>query len=191
MRIRAAALAAAMVMTGACDGDAEPPLIGISEAGVDGVVGSLRILAVHVVAPHGDRYPRGTDLRVVLTIVNVGGAPDALVGAESANARRVDIRWDRNCDGKPEVMPRLPIAPADQPTSPQGTVGAGPFDPYDLLLVSIREDVLAGTTVPLTLSFERAGRLVTAAYVQPESAHIVEPVRRCSPSTSHTPAPKR
>jgi hypothetical protein len=48
------------------------------------------------------------------------------------------------------------------------------------LRISVHRDVLAGTTIDLTLNFQKAGRIVTAAYVQPKSANIVEPVRRCA-----------
>jgi copper(I)-binding protein len=179
-----AVLAATMVVAGACGGgESKPPVVGIGEAGVDSVAGSLRILAVHVVAPSGDGYPSGSDLRVILTIVNVGAAPDALVGASSPDAERVEIRWDRNCDGRPEVVARLPIAPEEAP-APANRAGVGPFDPYDLLVVAVRHDVPAGTNVPLSLTFERAGKVSTSAYVQPRSAHIAEPVRRCAPPAS-------
>jgi copper(I)-binding protein len=171
-----------MVVAGACGGDeSKPPVAGIGEAGVDSVAGSLRILAVHVVAPAGDGYASGSDLRVILTIVNVGAAPDALVGASSPDAERVEIRWDRDCDGRPEVVPHLPIAPEEAP-APANPAGVGPFDPYDLLVVAVRRDVPAGTTVPLSLTYERAGKVSTSAYVQPRSANITEPVRRCAPA---------
>jgi copper(I)-binding protein len=166
-----------MVVAGACGDESKPPVAGNGNAGVDSVAGSLRILAVHVVAPAGDGYPSGSDLRVILTIVNVGAAPDALVGASSPDAERVEIRWDHDCDGRPEVVPRLPIAPEEAPAP----AGAGPFDPYDLLIVAVRHEVPAGTTVPLSLIFERAGKVGTSAYVQPRSANIAEPVRRCAP----------
>jgi copper(I)-binding protein len=179
-----AVLAVTMVVAGACGGgESKPPVAGISEAGVDSVAGSLRILAVHVVAPSGDGYPSGSDLRVILTIVNVGAAPDTLVGASSPDAEHVEIRWDRNCDGRPEAVPRLPIA-AEEAPAPANRAGVGPFDPYDLLVVTIRQAVPAGTNVPLSLTFERAGKVSTSAYVQPRSANIAEPVRRCVPRPS-------
>ncbi|MEU8608888.1 copper chaperone PCu(A)C [Actinoplanes sp. NPDC048791] len=173
-------LAVTTVMAGACGGndEADPPVVGIAEAGFDSVAGTLRILAVHVVPPVGDEYRSGSDLRVVLTIVNVGAAPDALIGASSPDAARVEIRWDRDCDGRPDVVSRLPIASAEA-AAPEKPAGVGPFDRYDLLVVAVRRDLPAGTTIPLTLTFERAGKLNTSAYVQPRSANITEPVRRC------------
>jgi copper(I)-binding protein len=178
-----AMLAATMVVAGACGGEPKPPVVGIAQAGVDSVAGSLRILAMHVVAPAGDGYPSGSDLRVIFTVVNVGTAPDALVGVSSPDAERVEIRWDRDCDGRPEVVPRLPIAPEEAPVSAK-PAGVGPFDPYDLLVVAVRHDVPAGTNVPLSLTFGRAGKVSTSAYVQPRSANITEPVRRCVPPAS-------
>jgi copper(I)-binding protein len=176
-------IAGTMLAGGACADESEPPVAGVAEAGVDSVVGSLRILATHVVAPAGDEYPSGSDLRVIFTVVNVGTAPDALVSVSSPVAARVEIRWDRDCDGRPEVVPQLPITPAQAP-APAKPAGAGPFDPYDLLVVAVRQDVPAGTDLPLSLTFLRAGTVNTEAYVQPKSANMAEPVRRCVPSSS-------
>jgi len=179
-RCAAAVLLAVVTATaGACGEDREPKPHNINETGVDTVIGDLRILAVHVPAPDGDRYPRGSDLRVILTIVNVGTTTDSLTRASVLDAERTEIRWDRNCDGTLETLDRLPLAPAGG-TGPAEPAAAGPFDPYDVMAFSVRRDVLAGTTIGLTLTFQHAGRIVTAAYVQPRSANIAEPVRRCA-----------
>jgi hypothetical protein len=175
---------------GACASDVPPKISGVQEIGVDGAVGDLRVLAIHVEPPPTDRYSRDADLRVIFTIVNVGTAADAMVGASSPDAERTEIRWDRGCDGTPDVVRRLPIAPAAAADTTTAT-GVSPFDPYDLVLVSIRRDVLAGATIPLVLTFERAGRLDTAAYVPPSSARFAEPVRRCAPERSRTPTVSR
>jgi hypothetical protein len=178
-RFATAVLLAVMTATaGGCGDDGRPQSRTINETGVDTVVGDLRILAVHVPAPDGDRFPRGSDLRVIFTIVNVGTTTDSLTRASVPDAERTAIRWDRNCDGRLETLDRLPIAPAGGigPAEP----AAGPFDPYDLMVFSVHRDVLAGTTIDLILTFQHAGRIVTAAYVQPKSANIVEPVRHCA-----------
>jgi len=186
-RCAAAALLAVVTATaGACgDADAKPQPGTINETGVDTVLGDLRILAVHVPASGSDRFPRGSDLRVILTIVNVGIATDSLTRVSVPGAERTAIRWDRDCDGKLETVDRLPLAPAGG-SGPAAPAAAGPFDPYDVLVFSIRRDVLAGTTIDLTLTFQHAGRIVTAAYVQPKSANIVEPVRHCAGRSPRT-----
>jgi hypothetical protein len=179
-RCAAAVLIAVLTATaGACGDDAEPKPANINETGVDTVAGDLRILAVHVPAPAGDRYPRGSDLRVVLTIVNVGTTTDSLTRASVADAEGTAIRWDHDCDGALEKVDRLPLAPAGG-TAPKEPAAADPFDPYDLMVFSVHREVLAGTTIGLILTFRHAGRIVTAAYVQPRSANIAEPVRRCA-----------
>jgi hypothetical protein len=179
-RCAAAVLIAVLTATaGACGNDGEPKPANINETGVDAVVGGLRILAVHVPAPGGDRYPRGSDLRVVLTIVNVGTTTDSLTRVSVPDAEGAAIRWDRDCDGALETADRLPLAPAGG-TRPAESAAADPFDPYELMVFSVHRDVLAGTTIGLTLTFQHAGRIVTAAYVQPKSANIAEPVRRCA-----------
>jgi len=179
-RCAAAVLLAVVTATaGACGENGKSKTHNINETGVDTVVGDLRILAVHVPAPDGDRFPRGSDLRVVLTIVNVGTTTDSLTWASVSDAERTAIRWDRNCDGTLETLDRLPFVPAGG-IGPAEPAAAGPFDPYDVMAFSVRRDVLAGTTIGLALTFQHAGRIVTAAYVQPRSANIAEPVRRCA-----------
>ncbi|MEV6849670.1 copper chaperone PCu(A)C [Actinoplanes sp. NPDC051411] len=165
---------------GACGTASSPPAGNVNDTGVDTLAGNLHLLAVHVPAPSGDGYPKGADLRVILTIVNLGRAPDALVAASTPDARKAEIRWDRNCDSKPDVVSRLPIAPADDPAPAER--GVQPFDPYDVLLVAATREVLAGTEVPLTLRFTTAGTVRTSAYVLPKTAHIEEPVRTCKRS---------
>ncbi|HET6532351.1 MAG TPA: hypothetical protein VFH03_17330 [Actinoplanes sp.] len=95
------------------------------------------------------------------------------------------IRWDRNCDGTLETLDRLPLAPAGG-AGPAEPAAADPFDPYDVIAFAVRRDVPAGTTVDLALTFQQAGRIVTAAYVQPKSANIVEPARRCAARSPRT-----
>jgi len=170
---------------GACGTATSPPAGNVNETGVDTVVRNLRLLAVHVAAPDGDAYPKGADLRVMLTIVNRGTVPDALVAVSTPDTAHSEIRWDRDCDGKPDVVNRLPVAPAGDPAP--GRDGVGPFDPYDLLLVAARRVIPAGTDVPLTLKFATAGTVRTNAYVLPKTAHIGEPVRACTRS----PSPRR
>jgi hypothetical protein len=185
MRCAAAVLLAVVTAAaGACGGDEQPKPANINETGVDTIVGDLRILAVHVPAPDGDRYPRGSNLRVILTIVNVGTTTDTLTRASVPDAEHTAIRWDRNCDGTLETVDQLPLAPAGGagPAEP----AADPFDPYDVMVFSVRRDVPAGTTIGLTLTFQHAGRIVTAAYVQPRSANIAEPVRRCAARSART-----
>ncbi|WP_203904007.1 copper chaperone PCu(A)C [Virgisporangium aliadipatigenens] len=165
--------------SGACGEDQTPKSANTNETGVDTVVGHLRILAVHVPAPDGHRYPRGSDMRVILTIVNVGTTTDTLTRVSVPDADRTAIRWDHNCDGTLDTLDGLPVAPAGG-AGPAEPAAADPFDPYDVMVFSIHRDVLAGTTIDLALTFQHAGQIVTAAYVQPKSANIVEPVRRCS-----------
>ena len=134
---------------------------------------------------HGPSRDSATARRTkgCLTIVNVGTTTDTLTRASVPDTGRTAIRWDRNCDGTLETLDRLPLAPAGG-TGPAEPAAAHPFDPYDVMAFSVRRDVPAGTTIDLTLTFQHAGRIVTAAYVQPKSANIIEPVRRCSAAPS-------
>ena len=158
-RAGAILLAVVTVTAGACGRDEEPKSANINETGVDTIVGDLRILAVHVPAPDGDRYSRGSTLRVILTIVNGGTATDTLTRASVPDAERTAIRWDRNCDGTLETLDRLTLASAGG-TGPAEPAAADPFDPYDVMAFSVRRDLLAGTTIDPNLTFQHAGQNV-------------------------------
>jgi copper(I)-binding protein len=147
--------------------------------GVDADVGPVLLRAVHVEPPVSYRYPAGADAIVRLTLFDLGDRHDALIAVSTPSARRVDIHWDRDCDGDAERVRRLPLRPtnAGQLTP---VPAAGPFDRYHLRVVELRQPVLAGTTVPLTFTFERAGRLDTAALVLPSDAPMPEPSRVCT-----------
>jgi periplasmic copper chaperone A len=176
----AALLAAACAACAACAAARAPAHDG-GTIGVDSEIGPILLRAVHAPAPGGGRYPAGSDATVMLTLVNESDTTDALVFVETPDAERVEIRWDRRCDGTAEVVPLLPLAPAEIPLSATAeAAGAQPFDPYSLWLVNLHRTVLAGTEVPLVFTFQRAGRLATAAYVQPSRAPLPEPSRNCS-----------
>jgi copper(I)-binding protein len=153
--------AAAVLLVAACSPEPVPPdAAGVM--GVDSEIGSILLRATHAMAPEGGRYPPGSDATVVLTMINESDSADALMAVSAPDAERIEIRWDRQCDGTSEVSV------------------ARPFDPYHLRLVALRRTILAGTTVPLVFVFENAGRPEAAAYVRPAKAPLPEPSRGCS-----------
>jgi copper(I)-binding protein len=159
------------------------PYTNPGEMGVDSAVGPILLRAVHVEAPPGGGYPPGGEATVRLTLINEGDEPDALVSVASPAADRVEIRWDRDCDGWAEAVGVLPMLPANPGPREEASL-ARPFDPYHLRLVDLRQEVLAGTVVPLVLTFAEAGDHRTAAYVLPPDARLVEPRRRCDRDTT-------
>lgn len=144
-------------------------------------IGDMLLRAVHVQAPPQPHYPPGASPQVWLTLVNEGREPDTLLDVTTPQAERVEIRWDRNCDGTADVVDQLPLASADPVPDPAATA-APPFDDYHLRLVNLNQQVLAGTTIPLTFTFAKAGTVHAAAYVQPSGVVIPEPSTRCTPA---------
>jgi copper(I)-binding protein len=164
-------------------GCGEPREIQSGAMGVNAQVGDVLMQSVHVEAPPQGSYPPGAEARVWLTLLNQGAAPDSLVEVASPVAERVEIRWDRECDGAFDTVPDLPLRPPEPTgTGLPGTevpTGVVPFDAYHLRMVDLRSPVLAGTSVELTFRFERAGEITIRAQVQPPDVPRPEPSTRC------------
>jgi hypothetical protein len=105
---------AVVVMLAACS-SAPDAWQSCGKIGVDSQVGDILLRSVHVVAPSGGRYPAGSEATVLLTMVDESTDIDSLESVTSPSADRVEIRWDRQCRGAPEVVPNLPLAPETRP----------------------------------------------------------------------------
>lgn len=147
--------------------------------GGTGQAGDVLLRGVYVDPADSYRYLAGADPVVWLTLINDGKAVDTLTGVTTPYAAAVEIRWDRGCDGSAEVVPALPLKPAD----PAPNTSAGPaatiLDPYYLRLVDLDREVLAGTTIPLTFSFDNAGAVTVDAVVLSEAGAVATPGGRC------------
>lgn len=131
---------------------------------------------VYVVGAPDGRYVAGEDARVRLTLINTGRRDDALVKVTSKAASVASLHWDRACDGTAESVDRITVVAGGQvpqdPLRPSGT-GAAAADiqqparhqPY-YIKVTIDEEVLKGTTVPITFTFEHAGTVTVDTIVQ-------------------------
>ena len=170
------AIAVSATLT-ACSSDPIPTTAGAA-MGVDSAIDSVLLRAVHLEAPPGGQYPAGADATVRLTLIDEGPSPETLESVWTPLADRVEIHWDRGCDGDSEAVPGLPLLPTNGDDAYRTDL-ARPFDPYHLRLVDLRRDVLAGTVVPLVFTFSVVGRHETAAYVLPRHANFREPNRRC------------
>ena len=159
-----------------------------SVMGTNNRIGPVRLLSVHVEAPLDVRYRVGDDARVWLTLLNEGPSPDVLRSVRSPVAGTTQIRWDDDCDGVATAVPALTLKPV-QPNLAYSPPGVPPFDAYHLRLVDINREVLAGTTIPLTFTFDRAGTVTVQAPVQPSNAVRPEPSRRCQPGDNAPVAP--
>ena len=99
-----------------------------------------------------------------LSIANRGSAADRLVGASSPIARVVEIHTHIR---EGDILRMRPVAAIDLP--PGGTVTLQPGG-FHLMLIGLKEPLIQGQSVPLTLRFERAGELQVMLAVQPAGA---------------------
>jgi copper(I)-binding protein len=88
-----------------------------------------------------------------LTLVHRGRAADVLVGASSPLAESVEFHETSVVDGMSRMRPRTDI-----PITPGATVKLEPAGLH-LMLVGLRQPLVAGGTLPLTLQFRDAGRV--------------------------------
>lgn len=136
---------------------------GAGTVGTNAGAGSVQLRNVHLVATEAG-YPPGSGARAELFLINEGPRPDELVGVRSPQADRIELRWDRGCDGKAEAVPSIPI-------TAQGTVPLAPGQPasatpYHLEVAGLRQWARPGTTFPITFSFAAAGEVTVDAKVQ-------------------------
>ncbi|WP_338595376.1 copper chaperone PCu(A)C [Saccharopolyspora sp. SCSIO 74807] len=126
-------------------------------------VGQIKVRNVHLAATEAG-YPPGSAAPAELFLINNGMRQDALVGARSPQAERVELRWDRGCDGQAEPVPQIPV-------TAQGTVPLAPGQPesatpYRLEVIGLERMARPGTTFPLTLTFAQAGDVRVDAKIQ-------------------------
>ncbi|WP_158853438.1 copper chaperone PCu(A)C [Saccharothrix deserti] len=142
--------------------------------GTNGRVGDVVLRNVFVEAPPEHAYRRGDDAVVRLAVFSESDQPDALLGVRTQKADQVELHSDEDCDGTSEVVPRIPV-PAEGAVGEPGSVSPS----YHLLVVDFSEEVLAGTTVPLTFIFEGAGETTLDAMVEATDDGDVPPPTRC------------
>lgn len=144
-----------LALAAACGADA--PVGPADTMGTNGQVGPILLRNVYLVASGRNGYDSGDDGRVRLWLFNHSATEDALVAVRSPEADSARISWDRDCDGTFEVVDELPIRP-------NGTVPYG--RPYAVELLDFTDEVLGGTTVPITFTFRRAGETRLDAMVE-------------------------
>lgn len=111
-------------------------------------------------APPGARVGGG-----YLSVTNRGDRPDRLVGGAAAFAGRVEIHEMSVTDGVMRMAPvegGLEIAPGE-------TVELKPGG-FHVMFMDVKESPRAGDTVPVTLSFQRAGDVTVSMPVAPIGA---------------------
>jgi hypothetical protein len=123
----------------------------------DVTAGPLTIVEPWARATVGTTRPGGA----YLTIINRGPAADHLIGVESPVAERVELHRSIMQGGM------MRMAPAEAIAVPAG--GKVMFAPsgYHLMLLGLKKPLVAGSKVPLTLVFEKAGRVTVEVAVRP------------------------
>lgn len=122
--------------------------------GANGQVGDVLLRNVHVVPPGGDGYEQGNGAAVRFALFNQAREPDALVDVRTDAAANASLLWDTACDGQAEQVPEIPLL-AD------GGVArlSGALLQYRVQLDDFTRKVRAGTDIPMTFRFERAGEV--------------------------------
>jgi copper(I)-binding protein len=90
---------------------------------------------------------------VYLILRNTGGGSDALLGGETAEAARVELHESR-LDG--EVMRMRKVDRLELPSGESVQLEPGGFH---LMLFGLRRSLIEGDSIPLSLDFERSGRI--------------------------------
>jgi len=96
-----------------------------------------------------------------LTITNTGTTPDRLVSATTTVADHVEIHEMATKDG---VMTMRPLA-SGLAIEPGKTVALAPGS-YHLMLMNLKAPLKQGDKVPVTLTFEKAGKVDVTLDVQ-------------------------
>ncbi len=102
----------------------------------------------------------GQGRRRLLTIENKGAAADRLVSGETPAAGKLEIHEMSVSDG---VMKMRPITVASRSRRARGEARAGG---YHLMLIDLKKPLKAGDKVPVTLNFEKAGKVTVSLGVQ-------------------------
>jgi periplasmic copper chaperone A len=108
---------------------------------------------------------------IYLTITNTGTTPDTLEGeASTPIAEHADLHQDQVTNGVMEMR-----AVKSLTIDPGKTVTLDPSSGYHLMLIGLKGPLKEGQTVPLTLTFDHAGKQqVTASVAKIGAMHAGE-----------------
>jgi copper(I)-binding protein len=125
-------------------------------------LGDLEVRNVHITAPEGDaeEIAVGDDATLTMAVVNLGEAPDRLVGVSTDIASSIEVLDDQ-----------------DQPTSqvdvpPLGVVGE---DEFSVRLTGLTQALRPGLHAEVTVTFLRAGRKTLTVPVQTYADPVPRP----------------
>ena len=151
----AAALLASTIVITACNPAAETPATTETAASI-----------IAVSEPWSRETAVGQNAGgAFMTIANTGTAADRITGGSTPVAGRVEIHT-MTMEGGVMRMRQLEDG-LDVPAGGEVTLKPGSFH---IMLMDLKQPLKAGETVPLTLSFEGAGSVVTELEVKPAGA---------------------
>lgn len=140
--------------------------------GTNKELGPILLRNVYLEAPSSWKYEEGEDARIRFRLFNQADRDIELIEVDSAWATETRIRWDRDCDGLIQPVDTLPVRGG-------GTV---PYsDAYLIELLEFERPVLAGTSIPVTFTFQDIGTVTVDAMVEARDDGSVQVPLRCDP----------
>jgi len=101
-----------------------------------------------------------------LSMMNHGTTPDTLLGGSTPVAARLEIHQTTIASGIVSMRP----APDGVPIPAESTVTLKPESGYHLMLIGLKAPLKAGTQIPVTLNFAKAGAVSLEFTVEPLGA---------------------
>jgi copper(I)-binding protein len=129
-------------------------------------VGTVRLLAVRVIAPGDAVHVKGDTVGLFLTLANDGLRSDALTSVSAAAAESVVLRVGAT-HRKEGIQVEIPPGGVTSMQYPGG--------PH-LELVELRHDIGRGTFLPVTFHFRKAGVITLNVFVQAFGHPIITPL---------------
>ena len=129
--------------------------------------GSLRISQIHARAT----APGQSSAAVYLTVENSGKDADELLSVQSSAATTANLH-SMSMTGnvmKMREIERIAIAPASTLAMRAGH-GHGHGDGHHIMLTGLSSPLVAGQTIPLVLTFKKAGVIKTTVSINPLTA---------------------
>ena len=149
--------------------------------GVHAEVGEVLLRNVSIGEPGETLYAAGDTARLRLTLFNEAEQPDALVSVSTPAASRPRLLVDRDCDGRAEVVGRIPLPAQALLRTPSVVTPDGPEVDYRVDLL-FDEPVRSGLTLPVTFTFARAGSTTVQVPVEQTDQPLELDVARCEPA---------
>ena len=112
--------------------------------------------------------PTATNGAAYMTLLNRGAQPDRLLGVSGEVAKTIELHTHLMEDNQMKMRPvaAIEVKPGEPTVLKPGGV--------HMMLIDLKQPLVAGQHFPLTLTFERAGKIpieVTVTKTEPEPIH--------------------